>query len=925
MRSTLALLLLCAGGFYVADAAPTSSLTGWFEIVWADSRPGTTAAPQESFFVTTDDGKTIQVLLDEATLRSAGGMLSLNRKRVTITGSWSEAVSANDQPAWQGSHIQPAREINLSGRPTLPDPISGPQPWVSIMCKFSDIATEQQNSAFFLNMYANSYPGLDHYWREQSFNTVNIVGSSVAGWFTLPFPRSHYIFDMNDDDIDDADLNNLAIDCIAAGDPTVNYANYVGINMMFNDLLDCCAWGGGRFMNLDGVEKTWRTTWDPPWAFENSAVIGHEMGHGFGLPHSSGMYGQTYDNQWDVMSDTWTNCPNSDHATYGCLGSHTISRHKDQLEWIPAINKYTYPGTGSATITLEQLALPQTSNYRIAQIPIGGSTTHFYTVEVRRKVGYDVQLPGEGVIIHEVDLSRSRPANVVDADGNGNTGDAGAKWIPGETFFDPATGVSIQVNSATATGYVVTLAIIDPQTLTISDAVVTEGNAGTTNAVFNVSLSASSPATVSVNYATVDGTATTGSSFSNPASIAIPLGGNATPYPSTISVAGLASNITKVKVTLNGFTHTWPGDTDVLLVGPGGQSVVVMSDAGGSSDVSGLTLTFDDAAGTALSSSPIVSGTYQPTNVADGDGADTYSPPAPPSGYGSALSVFNGTTANGTWSLYVVDDVSGDEGTIASGWSLTITTSSGDYVTTAGTLTFDPGITLRTITVPVNGDATVEPNETFFVNLSTPVNVIIGDAQGQGTITDDDGLAPPTNVVATAVAPTNVSVIWTPAVGAASYRVYRRTGGAYGLVGSPTVPPFTDTTASANTSYFYMVRSFAGSESGDSNRDIATTTIFTDPTLTDTTKIKLAHFTELLTAVNATRTLASLGAIAFTAPAPTTSITVRRQHLIDLRVGLDAARAAMTLSALSYTDPTVTVGSTKIKAAHMTEVRNGTQ
>lgn len=55
-----------------------------------------------------------------------------------------------------------------------------------------------------------------------------------------------------------------------------------------------------------------------------------------------------------------------------------------------------------------------------------------------------------------------------------------------------------------------------------------------------------------------------------------------------------------------------------------------------------------------------------------------------------------------------------------------------------GTLTFQPGQTTRAITVSLRGDVTHEPNETFFVNLSNPVNATIADNQGQGTILNDD-------------------------------------------------------------------------------------------------------------------------------------------------------------------------------------------
>jgi len=53
--------------------------------------------------------------------------------------------------------------------------------------------------------------------------------------------------------------------------------------------------------------------------------------------------------------------------------------------------------------------------------------------------------------------------------------------------------------------------------------------------------------------------------------------------------------------------------------------------------------------------------------------------------------------------------------------------------------------------------------------------------------------------------------------------------------------------------------------------------------------------------------------------------TIKAVHMTELRSALDAARAAIGLPALVYTDPTITPGSTVIKAAHVTEVRAGTQ
>ena len=112
-----------------------------------------------------------------------------------------------------------------------------------------------------------------------------------------------------------------------------------------------------------------------------------------------------------------------------------------------------------------------------------------------------------------------------------------------------------------------------------------------------------------------------------------------------------------------------------------------------------------------------------------------------------------------------IDDVAvaeGDAGTIDATFTVSLSTAStqpvtvwyatapgtatppADYVSTSGTLTFDPGITSLPISVSINGDTALEPNETFFVNLSNPANATIADGQGRGTIVNDDAAALPT-------------------------------------------------------------------------------------------------------------------------------------------------------------------------------------
>jgi hypothetical protein len=61
-----------------------------------------------------------------------------------------------------------------------------------------------------------------------------------------------------------------------------------------------------------------------------------------------------------------------------------------------------------------------------------------------------------------------------------------------------------------------------------------------------------------------------------------------------------------------------------------------------------------------------------------------------------------------------------------------------DYQAQSGTLTFAPGEVSKTVTVTVTGDRAAEANETFFVNLSSPVNATLAETQGRATILDDE-------------------------------------------------------------------------------------------------------------------------------------------------------------------------------------------
>ena len=236
----------------------------------------------------------------------------------------------------------------------------------------------------------------------------------------------------------------------------------------------------------------------------------------------------------------------------------------------------------------------------------------------------------------------------------------------------------------------------------------------------------------SVSQRVDNATVVSGNTFCNTGPLTVPLQGTASPYPSNIKVAGLPNNIGKVTATLNGLAHAVPVDLDVMLSGPTGNNAMLLSDSGGTAPVSGLDVTFDDDAANTVGS-PITTGTFRPTDD-DSDGADAFQAPAPAPSNGTALSVFDGVNPNGTWSLWVVDDASGDAGSIGGGWCLsfevapsatttslnsnnnpstfgqsvtfTATVTSGGSPVTSGSVQFSDGGSPLGAPVPVASDGT---------------------------------------------------------------------------------------------------------------------------------------------------------------------------------------------------------------------------
>lgn len=206
-------------------------------------------------------------------------------------------------------------------------------------------------------------------------------------------------------------------------------------------------------------------------------------------------------------------------------------------------------------------------------------------------------------------------------------------------------------------------------------------------------------------------------SFTNPATISIPVGGAAALYPSNITVGGLPLTPARVNsVVLHGVNHTKSNDIDIVLQSPSGQNVILMSDVGGANPVNG-TYTFSDRGTNMSFTSANPTGTYQPGNSGSPDNFPAPGPGSVPPTLG--LSNFIGNL-NGLWKLFVVDDDgTGDQGSITGGYTINFDTVAPCF----SPPTYVPvtvGLPIYITTQPINKNICTDGVATFTVAAAGP-------------------------------------------------------------------------------------------------------------------------------------------------------------------------------------------------------------
>jgi CSLREA domain-containing protein len=443
------------------------------------------------------------------------------------------------------------------------------------------------------------------------------------------------------------------------------------------------------------------------------------------------------------------------------------------------------------------------------------------TITVTRTGGSD------GAVGATVSLSNGTATTPADYDATARTisfadGDATPKTVSvpivNDVLDEPDETVNLTLGSPTGgtsigspAAAVLTIQDDDaPPTLSISDTpAVTEGNTGSVNATFTVTLGAATTFTVTVVVRTADGTAIAGSDYTatGPTTLTFSPGGALT---QTFAVPVLGDTVDEPNetflVNLTDAANATIADSQGVGTindddGAPALSIAGVSRAEGNSGASGFAFTVSllpasaqqvtvqaqtadgtatagsDYAAIGLTTLTFTPGTTEQLFTVAVIG-DTMAEPDETflvtlTGPVNAIlltSQATGTIVNDDSApTLAVDDVSLPEGnsvvtafpftvrlTGVTDQTVTVVAQTADGSAAAGsdytalgpiTLTFPPGATTQTVTVSVIGDQTVESDESFTVNLSSATNATISDSLGLGTIRNDDGSGPPLGVV----------------------------------------------------------------------------------------------------------------------------------------------------------------------------------
>jgi len=342
----------------------------------------------------------------------------------------------------------------------------GVQKTLTILVNFTDEATQPYTLAQAQSVMFTTTSNYDY---ETSYQQTSLTGA-VVGWFTIASSSTT------------CDYTTIASQAQSAATKAgVNLSSYNRYVYVFP--ANTCTWWG-----LGTIGGNPSQAWiHSKWGF-SLPVVGHEMGHNFGLYHSHSL-------DCGSAAIASTGCTMSEYGDiFDMMGSSNNTPHynafqKERLGWLnagvspPLITVPATPGT--VTYTIGAMEDARNTTPRALKIPRGTSctsTSEYFYVESRQAKGFDSFLSGNanvqgGVLIHDVNVNDANSSDLLDMT-PATTSWSDPALVAGQSFTDPLSGLTITTLSAGTGGATVNVTF-QPSSCTRAAPAVTIAPTGT--------------------------------------------------------------------------------------------------------------------------------------------------------------------------------------------------------------------------------------------------------------------------------------------------------------------------------------------------------------------------------------------------------------------------------------------------------------
>ena len=258
-------------------------------------------------------------------------------------------------------------------------------PWAVILCKFTDGDDEPFPMQHYQDMFTVNNIGsklnMIRYFSDYSHGQLDLTGTQVFGWFKL----NKSVADYNA-------LGGGARTELIKWARAAAVAKGVDLNPFFSTIVCTNRWKDIGSVG-SGVVSQGPLTLNPQ-------LLGHEMGHVYGLNHSR-IDGSPADYQdpWDIMSAA--NVFSASDQEYTLIGPGVNAWNMRSRGWLDEKRVWKADCNFDQTITLRPLVRHDLSGFLAAEMPGG------YLVEFRVKNGWDGGIPRPAVLIHRFDAGNS--------------------------------------------------------------------------------------------------------------------------------------------------------------------------------------------------------------------------------------------------------------------------------------------------------------------------------------------------------------------------------------------------------------------------------------------------------------------------------------------------------------------------------------